>query len=534
MRARILCLLGILAIVLSGLPPVAMAAPEGQPGKGCTVEVQAEVAGDDTIKVHLIVRNIDSDDLGPVYITGFIPEGARMEKSWAGSKEGENAGNVSGREVNWYNTYIKSQHPPQGSTFVPGPLIYHYILKVPAGQLLKITGRVRWEGANKGTHTSEVLTSTGPAAAPGQPSAGTVDFALSNGWFYKQANGQSGAGDRGFAVVDAGSDGSATIAMWSAYKSFGGPEKLGYPISRRYREQPNDTFYYQAFQKGVIQWDSVSHSARLVNLMDILHDAGLDPQLEQKGYAPWQADSAGGDLAQARAERLSWLNDDNYLDLAEAYLSTPDYETLMGLPAARPRTYGTTRVLRLQRAVLASYNYGPVTMASIGDDAKSLGYIGGDAVEPQVSTERDLAAWTYRNQAVALAASPQPPAPTAQGALPYTDKYYWEWVETRPNCSHTFLRGTLRDGYNNPVYGEKVKTWNDWGNEAISIAGAWGPGGWERDMGPGVRPGTWHIQVLHPESGRPLSKVFDVRFTESCGAGGVQEIILHLRGNPGY
>ncbi|MCL5025272.1 MAG: hypothetical protein M1531_02090 [Chloroflexi bacterium] len=533
MRAKTaLCLVGILIIILSGLPASTFAQPNDQPsdqpGKGLAIELTPEVAGDDTIKVHVTVHNIDTNDLGPIYVTGFIPDGARLEQSWAGSKVGENQGNFGGNAVNWFNNYIKSERPPAGSTFVPGPLIYHYVLKVPTGMLVHVSAQVRWEGANRGTAKAEVLTSAGPVITPGvQPAAGT-DYALSNGWFYKQANGQGGQGDKGFAVVDGGPDGGGgTVAMWTAYKNFGGPQTLGYPISRRFRDQVNDTFQYQAFQKGIIQWDSVSHSARLVNLMDALHDAGLDPQLEQKMYPPWEPDNAGGDFAKAREERLSWLSDPAYSDLAQAYFSTPNYEQLLGLPAAHPKTYGTTRVLRLQRAVLASYNNGPVIMASIGDDAKSLGYLSGDSIQPQDPTERDLAAWTFRT-----AGQVQAVAQTT--AQPPQYKYYWEWVEVKPNCSHTFLEGTLRDGYNNPVYGEKVKTWNDWGNEAISIAGAWGPGGWQRDMGDGIRPGTWHIQVLNPNTGNPLSPVFDVRFTDSCGSGGVQEIILHLRAYPGF
>jgi hypothetical protein len=324
--------------------------------------------------------------------------------------------------------------------------------------------------------------------------------------------------------------------MWAAYRSLGGPESLGFPISRRFKDQTNDTFTYQAFQKGIIQWDSVSHSPRLVNIMDILHDAGLDPQLEQKGYAPWEGDASGGDYAKARQIRLGWLEAGEYADLKDAYLNTPYFETLMGLPGARPRTYGSIRVLRLQRAVLATYNNGPVIAASVGDDAKALGWMNGDSIQPQEATERDLGAWAFRTKGQLQSQGVVVDPNTQQAASPSGYKYFVEWMETRANCSHTFLRGTLRDGYNNPVHGEKVRTWNDWGNEVISLAGGWGPGGWERDMGDGVRPGTWHIQVIHPTSGRPLSPVIDVRFTESCkGArGDAQEIIAHFRAFAGY
>jgi hypothetical protein len=533
MRVRsVFCLLAIIVILFGSLPSTTLA----QPGKGLSIALDAEVAGDDIIKFHITVRNIDTDDLGPIWVTGFIPEGGRLEKSWAGIKEGENQGNASGREVNWTNAYIKSQHPPAGSTFVPGPLIYHYVVRVPSGMLIKANAQVRWDGRNKGTVATSVITAAGPVITPGVPPAGQMDYALSNGWFYKQANGQGGNGDKGFAVVDGGNDGGGSpVQMWAAYKAFGGPERIGYPISRRYKDQVNDTYTYQAFQKAIIQWDSVTHKPRLVNLMDALHDAGLDPKLEQKGYAPWEPDASGGDYTKARQIRLSWLEVEGYEDLKDAYLNTPFFEDFLGLPGAKPRTYGTIRVLRLQRAVFASYNNGPVVAASAGDDAKSLGYLNGDCLLPQDPTERDLGAWAFRTTAQAQALTPAFDPTTQQAASPTSYKYFVEWTEVRPNCSHTFLRGTMRDGYNNPVYGEKIRTWNDWGNEAISLAGAWGPGGWERDMGDGIRPGTWHIQVLHPTSGRPLSPVIDVRFTETCKASNdAQEIIVHFRAFAGY
>ena len=90
MRSKsVFCLVGILIILLSGFPTTAFA----QKGKGCTVEIDAEVAGDDTIKVHLVVRNMDSDDLGTIYVTGFVPDGAKFEQSWGGTEIGKNQGN---------------------------------------------------------------------------------------------------------------------------------------------------------------------------------------------------------------------------------------------------------------------------------------------------------------------------------------------------------------------------------------------------------------------------------------------------------
>ena len=99
--------------------------------------------------------------------------------------------------------------------------------------------------------------------------AGGLDFDLAGGGhFYKQANGQGGAGETGFAITDEGG-----IPFWSEYQRLGGPEVLGYPVSARFVW---DGFTVQAMQKVVFQWRPDTRSVAFVNVMDRMHDLGKD------------------------------------------------------------------------------------------------------------------------------------------------------------------------------------------------------------------------------------------------------------------
>lgn len=362
-------------------------------------------------------------------------------------------------------------------------------------------------------------------SAIGSAQEGPEDFDLPNGHFYKQANGQGGSGDTGFAVLDEGQDEKGNpIRLWSGFRALGAERMLGYPISRRFKVSTEDPYIYQAFQKALLRWNPEAAALEVSLLMDQLHLAGLDPILEGRGYPPRQDDHSGGDYTKAKAERLAWLNDPNFADLRQFYLQSGfDPETFFGLPGAPPRTYGEIRVLRLQRLVLASYRNGPVTLASIGEDATRAGYFSGEMLAPQRPDE-DLTAWVVR-------AAPTPPQP------PF--KYREEYANSRPNCDDTLIKGTIRDTAWNPVSGVTVKVWNDYGLEFYSISG-WseedgkiipGRGAWERYLGPGPRPGIWHVAVVEGVGGKLLSPVSTVASTKDCGEGGSQEITLDYRAN---
>ena len=79
------------------------------------------------------------------------------------------------------------------------------------------------------------------------------DFAIPDGHFFTQALPDRTDGG-GFAVEDGhGAD------LWSAFKSAGGVDALGYPISRRF-EWSGDVA--QAFVYGVLRWNRSSGAAK--------------------------------------------------------------------------------------------------------------------------------------------------------------------------------------------------------------------------------------------------------------------------------
>lgn len=72
-----------------------------------------------------------------------------------------------------------------------------------------------------------------------------ADYAVPNGHFYSQANGQGGVGGTGFAITD-----DASARFWSEFQRLGGVPALGYPISDRFMW---DGFLVQATQRVVMQ-----------------------------------------------------------------------------------------------------------------------------------------------------------------------------------------------------------------------------------------------------------------------------------------
>jgi hypothetical protein len=121
---------------------------------------------------------------------------------------------------------------------------------------------------------------------------------------------------------------------------------LGYPVSVPFTL--TDGFHYQAFQRAVLQWRPELDRAELINIFDILHDVGMDPDLDARGIPAWQPDASGGDWMAARAERLSWLSD---REIADHYLAAPTPKLtanwaversieLYGLPTSRPERRG--------------------------------------------------------------------------------------------------------------------------------------------------------------------------------------------------
>ena len=365
--------------------------------------------------------------------------------------------------------------------------------------------------------------------APGGVQAEELDFPVPGGHFYKQANGSGGAGSNGFAVVDGGADVNGNgIPLYSAYLELGGPSVWGFPISNRFRFGADDPFVYQAFQNGLLQWDPANRILRPANLMDMLSDAGYDPLLETWGYPQRQDDSSAGILDAARAERLGWLEDGGYPDLRASYYSRG--ELVLGLPGAPPQTFGWIRALRTQRSVLATYNDGPVQMASSGDDAKRIGFLNGDPlIAKGTSPSETLTATVMIAQSAAGATAGISDSPKTQ--------YQWrvEYTTVEANCERTLLYGDVRDAYGIPRDGVWFRTWNAEGNEVFFISGVDQPisGTWIRDMGFGIHPGVWNIEIVEGVGAAKLSETAIVRFTDTCtGPDAVNIITVFFRENP--
>ena len=222
------------------------------------------------------------------------------------------------------------------------------------------------------------------AGAPPTAAQGSADFPLPDGHFYSQANGLGGgAGQPGFAVADA--DG---IPFWTAYLQGGGVAAFGYPISGRFA---SGHFTDQAMQKAILQWDG--SAVTLLNVLDVLHAAGMDALLQARYLTPPPADTAddsGLAWPQIVARHQGYL--DGNTALRAAYFSVPDPISLYGLPvsAPTPEAGGTVVVVRCQRAVLQQWltaqpwaAAGQVTVANAGDIAKVAGLVPAVAATPQ-------------------------------------------------------------------------------------------------------------------------------------------------------
>lgn len=203
------------------------------------------------------------------------------------------------------------------------------------------------------------------------PCPAAADHLVPGGRFYTQASPRTG---QGYSVIDA-----EDVAMFTAYQQLGGPAGLGFPISRRFRDGP---FVMQAFQRGVLQWNPVSRTGHLLNLLDELSLKGFDTWLLANRQVPASADwSADRGLAAASVwARHLVLLERNAL-IGDRFLANALWLQDFGLPMAYGEV-GSKRVLRTQRAVFVEEG-GVVTRLNAGDIAKEAGFIPAQAAEPE-------------------------------------------------------------------------------------------------------------------------------------------------------
>ncbi len=205
------------------------------------------------------------------------------------------------------------------------------------------------------------------AGAQGLVREALRDYEVVNGYFFTQTG---GGAEQGYSITD-----EDDIPLWQEYQRLGGPDVLGYPISRRFVW---DGFVVQATQKGVLQWRPELGRAVGVNLLDELSRLGKDEWLATYRLIPAAApfpEEAPLTPSQIQEKRLRLL--DGHPVLQAAYLSSPDFLEANGLPVAPVTDVGPALVLRAQRRAFQLWKVntpfaraGQVTVVNGGDLGK--------------------------------------------------------------------------------------------------------------------------------------------------------------------
>lgn|GEM_PF-4071370 len=365
--------------------------------------------------------------------------------------------------------------------------------------------------------------------------ANSADYAIGNGWFFSETGGGTGLG---YTVENAGTDSNGkTIDFWSEFQGLGGIATLGYPIGEPYVGA--DGFHYQPFQRGVLQWRPELDRALLSNTFEILESAGQDTWLlNVKGVPEAIAnDGSNGNYQQAVTTRLGWLTNSA---IKAKFLANPNPSVitnwnqdraieLYGLPMSQPEQHGPFISQRFQRITFQLWVASVPGMPAPGT---VVGVLGGDLLKeagllPSAATQP--VSPNGPNPTPAPAATPTPaPTPAPVTNFPWHSTY----VTGVQNCGTTYIRAFTRDANGNGVNGMTLKSWNDYGNVYIaSTRNNNGQDGyWDRLIGPGVRPGTWYVELVDG-SGNQASNVVTITFSASCApnAGNVQEAEIEFR-----
>ncbi|MDE3075628.1 MAG: M23 family metallopeptidase [Chloroflexota bacterium] len=213
-----------------------------------------------------------------------------------------------------------------------------------------------------------------------------MDFDIREGHYFTQTNGSAGGGGRGFSVTD-----EDDTPLWSSFKSAGGAAVAGYPISRRFRIDGSDHIF-QLFQKLAFDWDPSTKQLQLMNLMDLLHDAGLDGWLLQNRDVPVEGDFAAADHGRSWAEVIKdhQVLLDAQPQIKAAYFSVPDPLSRFGLPMSGLIETPDALTLRTQRAVFQLWRQdtpwakaGQVTLANAGELARDAQLFSQQIFEPE-------------------------------------------------------------------------------------------------------------------------------------------------------
>jgi len=145
---------------------------------------------------------------------------------------------------------------------------------------------------------------------------GPKDYPVAGGWFYTEAAlglciiGAGPPRNRGYLVVD-----DDRGAFWTEFRRFGGIDVLGYPVSQPYHYPVNsaDGFWYQAFERGVLQWHPETGRAEMANVFEQFSEQGLDDQLAVLGIPGAESVPDTSSTAAEINTRMSWLTEPRFL-----------------------------------------------------------------------------------------------------------------------------------------------------------------------------------------------------------------------------
>ena len=140
----------------------------------------------------------------------------------------------------------------------------------------------------------------------------------------------------------------------------------------------------------VFQWRADEGRVYAINVVDLMHERGLDPWLltvrATPAIADWSSD-AGRSWPDIVAAHQALLTDP---DIQAAYFAVGDPVTLYGLPMVPIQDMGNVLVLRAQRGILQKWltdvpwaAAGQVTVANSGDVAKEAGLLPAAALDQE-------------------------------------------------------------------------------------------------------------------------------------------------------
>jgi len=239
---------------------------------------------------------------------------------------------------------------------------------------------------------ASILLSFSPLSASADQN---LDFDVSNGHFFSQTNQTTlGAQAGGYTLADANG-----IPFWSYFNNHGGPDVLGYPVSRRFIW---DGYVCQATQRAIMQWNPSTQKVQLANVFDNLSSIGKDRWLASTHLAPPSQVSDGEVQAGSQPLpfqllahfRFGWLYNDS--SIFQRYFNTPNRFDIYGLPTSSVQDLGPYWAERFQRVVMYHWktsvpwaDSGGVSVGLAGDLYKELGLIPAAALQLEDSRAPD-------------------------------------------------------------------------------------------------------------------------------------------------